>query len=105
MKKNSKGDITYYKPLSICKKGTSLVGYKTKYGQLFDIHTKTKPIAYSTAATCNWLKILKEESNTWQELLEKANGSSGEYLPDFEAVKVIEAYIKCNAPFDEVNFK
>ena len=43
-KNKKKGDVAYYKPLSVCKKGTVLVGYKTQYGTWYDIRTKTKPI-------------------------------------------------------------
>lgn len=99
-----KNDVAYYKPLSVCKKGTALVGYRNEYGQWFDIHTKTKPIAWSTRATMGWLDILKHESSNWEEMLSKADGSNGQYLPDYEAIEVIKAYIKCKAPFDEISF-
>ena len=102
----SKNDVAYYKPLSVCKKGTKLVGYQDKtFGIWSDIHTNTKPIAWSTRATMGWLDILKHESKNWEEMLAKADGSTGEYLPDYEAIDVIKAYIKCKAPFDEVGFE
>lgn len=104
MGKRNKGDIAYYKPLSICKKGTMLVGYRTEFGTWYDVHTKTRPIAYSTVATYGWLGILRNESNSWEEMLNKANGNSGEYIQDLEAVNVISAYIKCKAPFEDVLF-
>lgn len=99
-----KGDIAYYKPLCVCKKGTKLVGHKNIYEQWYDIHTKTKPIAYSTKATYDWLGILHKESSNWEEMLNKANGISGEYLNDPEATQVIQAYIKCKAPFNSMTF-
>ena len=100
-----KNDIAYYKPLSVCKKGTALVGYYNKDTDVwYDVHTKTKPIAWSTRATMGWLDILKHESLNWEEMLSKADGSNGQYLPDYEAVEVIKAYIKCKAPFDDVEF-
>ena len=103
--KKMKNDIAYYKPLSVCKKGTALVGYHNKDTDVwYDIHTKTKPIAWSTKATMDWLNILKNESKNWEEMLAKADGSSGEYLSDYEAVDVIKAYMKCKAPFDEIVF-
>lgn len=105
MVKRNKYDVSYYKPLSVCKKGTKLVGYKTQYDTWYDIHTKTRPIAYSTVATRDWLKILKQESNTWGEMLSKANGKTGEYMQDLEAVSVIQAYIDYKAPFEDVNFQ
>lgn len=100
-----KNDIAYYKPLSVCKKGTALVGYYNKDTDVwYDVHTKTKPIAWSTRATMGWLDILKHESSNWEEMLSKADGSNGQYLPDYEAVEVIKAYIKCKAPFKDVEF-
>lgn len=97
-------DVKYYKPLCVCKKGTGLVGYKAS-DKWYNIHTKTRPIAYSTVAVLNWLGILQKESNSWEEMLSKANGTSGEYIPDYEAEKVIQAYINCKAPFDSVSFE
>lgn len=103
-KNKKKGGVSYYKPLSVCKKGTALVGYKTQYGTWYDIRTKTKPIAWSTEATRGWLDILCNESNSWEELLSKANGDTGEYLQDKEAVEVIRAYMNCKAPFEKNMF-
>lgn len=101
-----KADILYYKPLCVCKKGTKLVGYRTQISEKwYDVHTKTKPIAHSTVATLGWLSILKNESNSWEEMLSKANGTSKEYMPDYEAEKVIQAYIDCKAPFDSISFE
>lgn len=99
-----KADVVYYKTPSTCKKGTAIVGYKTMYGDWFDLHTKTKPIAYSTVATRDWLHILHEESSSWQEMLAKADGSSGEYIKDLEAVEVIKAYMKYDTPYKDMLF-
>lgn len=103
-KGKTKGDVAYYKPLSICKKDTKLVGYQTQYGDWYDVHTKTRPIAYSTKATQDWLHILQQESNSWEEMLAKANGTTGEYMWDEEAVEVIQAYINCKCPFEDMRF-
>lgn len=103
-RKKTKNDVAYYKPLSVCKKGTQLVGYRNRFGQWYNIHTKTKPIAYSTVATLNWLNILKKESKDWEEMLFKANGQ-GEYLKDEDASRIIQAYIDCNAPYNDVEFE
>lgn len=104
--KKPKGDVIYYKPLSCFKgkKKVDIVGYQNMFGQWCDLHVKSKPIAYSTKATQGWLQILKDESSSWEEMLNKANGTTGEYIPDYEAVSIIEAYIQTGAPFEEVRF-
>lgn len=103
-KQSSNIGARYYKPLCVCKKDTGLVGYRNMFGQWYDVHTKTKPIATSTVATLNWLHLLHQESDSWEEMLSKADGSSGEYLKDQEATNVILAYIKCKAPFNSIDF-
>lgn len=103
-KNKEKGDVKYFKPLCVCKKGTGLVGW-TVGNTWCEVHTKTRPIAYSTVATLNWLGILQKESHSWEEMLSKANGTSKEYIPDYEASKVIQAYINCKAPFDSIKFE
>lgn len=104
--KKPKGDVTYYKPLSCFKgkKKVDIVGFQNMFGQWSDLHVKSKPIAYSTKATQDWLQILKNESNSWEQMLNKANGATGEYIPDYEAVSIIEAYIQAGAPFEDVGF-
>lgn len=65
---------------------------------------QTRPIAHSTKATSDWLVYLKNESNSWEEMLAKADGSSQEYIKDLEAVEVIKAYMKHKCKFEDVYF-
>lgn len=102
MKRKNDLDVKYFLPIQYCKKGTGLVGCKTEYNTWYDVHAKTRPIAYSTVATKNWLELSHSMCNNWEEWISMLDGSNKEWIKDEEALQVARAYYERKVLFKDV---
>lgn len=117
----TKGDIVYHHPITnkdfdrndklIEKTGKGcLYEWHTKISEqlhemtgepiTYHVLTKKKPIAYSTQATLEWLELLAEECNSWEEMYSQVCGK-GKYLKDNEAMEVVEKLMVAKVPYEK----